>query len=123
MKKTIIGLGVVALLATLAPACKEDLDAARASLASVTKERDDLSARVVALQRELEVTKAELAREKARSATVSAGVAKGSPAVPTVPEPGSNGPAKPMAAKHGVGAPAAATAPATRSRDAQRSRS
>jgi hypothetical protein len=122
MKKTMIGLSAVALLAVVAAGCKEDLDAARASLASVTKERDDLSARVVALQRELDLTKAELDRERARSTTASADVAKGSVAVPGASEPRPKEPAKAMAAKHS-GGPAGVTPPPAASRDRQKPRS
>jgi peptidoglycan hydrolase CwlO-like protein len=122
MKKTMIGLSAVALLAAFAVGCKEDLDAARASLSSVTKERDDLSARVVALQRELDLTKAELVRERARSTTASADVAKGSQAVPGASEARPKEAAKAMAAKHGA-SPAAVRPPSAASRDRQKPRS
>lgn len=122
MKKTLIGLGVVALLATVTAGCKEDLEAARASLASVTKERDDLSARVVALQRDLDATKAELGRERARATTASTGATKGAPVVPKAVEPRPNEPVKAMAAKHSPG-PSGGTPPAAASKDRQRPRS
>ena len=47
--------------------CKEDLDEARAALATTQRDRDALNVRVAGLEHELAAARAELARQKAAS--------------------------------------------------------
>jgi hypothetical protein len=62
--KWMMCLGVVAMLVGC-DASKDELESTKTTLASVTKERDDLKTQVGALQQQLDASKADLAKAKA----------------------------------------------------------
>ncbi len=65
--KWMMCIGVVAMLAGC-DASKDELESTKTTLASVSKERDDLKTQVSTLQQQLDATKAELAKAKAPAA-------------------------------------------------------
>ena len=67
MKPFLMCLGVVALLAGC-DSSKQELDSTKSTLATMTKERDDLKAENTKLQQQLDATKAELAKATAPAA-------------------------------------------------------
>jgi septal ring factor EnvC (AmiA/AmiB activator) len=85
MKNWMMGLGVLAMLAGC-DSSKPELESTRSTLASVTKERDDLKNQLSTLQHQLDETKAELAKAKtppppqATAAKTPAAPAKAKPA-------------------------------------------
>jgi hypothetical protein len=64
MKSMLMCLGVVALLAPGCDSSKQELETTKSTLATMTKERDDLQAQNKTLQQQLDATKAELAKAK-----------------------------------------------------------
>ena len=74
--RNIMCLSVIALLAGCDGAPREELDSTKSTLATVTRERDDLQAQVARLQQLLDDAKADLAKEKAVAAGVGDMVAK-----------------------------------------------
>ncbi len=65
--KWMMCIGVVAMLAGC-DASKDELESTKTTLASVSKERDDLKTQVSTLQQQLDATKADLAKAKATPA-------------------------------------------------------
>lgn len=73
--KWMMCLGVLAMLAGC-DSSKPELDQTKATLASVTQERDNLKNQVTTLQQQLDATKAELAKAKAATPPPAAEASK-----------------------------------------------
>lgn len=69
--KWMMCIGVVAMLAGC-DASKDELDSTKSTLASVTKDRDDLKTQVTTLRQQLDTANAELAKAKAMPPTATA---------------------------------------------------
>ena len=90
--KWMLCMGVLAMLAGC-DASKDELESTKATLSSVTKERDDLKAQVTKLQQQVDTEKAELAKATAPATTATA--------TKTTPPPANDAKGIAAKAKHG----------------------
>jgi phage-related tail protein len=95
--RAILCLGAVMFLASC-DSSKHQLETAQANLTDVTKQRDDLKAKVASLQEELDATKVELAKAKAVPPAANGAVAAKAPETKSAPSDTKDKAAK---AKHG----------------------
>jgi len=63
--RLLMSLGLLAMLGGGCDSAKEELETTRATLTTVTKERDDLRAQVATLQKQVDTAKADAEKAKA----------------------------------------------------------